>query len=73
MTPLQKLKTVCRQMSRRYVKQGLLTLQPCEVCGEPKVERHHEDYRFPEDVVWLCARHHRALHDARKASQLAGA
>jgi len=31
-------------------------------CGSLKVEGHHHDYSKPLDVVWLCRRHHLALH-----------
>ena len=36
--------------------------QPCEVCGEPRADRHHDDYDKPLDIRWLCRpchiRHH---------------
>lgn len=32
--------------------------QPCEICGEIKVEAHHPDYRRPLHVQWLCHKHH---------------
>ncbi len=35
---------------------------PCEVCGAPKAEAHHEDYSRPRDVHWLCHAHHMELH-----------
>lgn len=32
---------------------------PCAVCGSTdNIEAHHEDYRYPLDVVWLCHEHH---------------
>lgn len=39
-----------------------LPLQPCEVCGNPKTDRHHDDPKKPLDVKFLCRRHHRARH-----------
>ena len=39
-----------------------LTRQPCEVCGAPYALAHHEDYREPLAVVWLCRRHHVKRH-----------
>lgn len=40
---------------------GILSPQPCEVCGE-KAEAHHDDYSRPGDVRWLCRLHHRQFH-----------
>lgn len=31
-------------------------------CGRLNTEAHHPDYDAPLDVVWLCARCHRAVH-----------
>jgi hypothetical protein len=39
---------------------------PCEVCGELKVEAHHEDYNKPLDIIWLCIKHHKDLHKKQK-------
>jgi hypothetical protein len=43
-----------------------LTRQPCEVCGEPETEAHHEDYARRLDVQWLCHEHHRQADAARR-------
>jgi hypothetical protein len=45
----------------RALKNGVLTKEPCFICGE-KSEAHHPDYSRPLDVVWLCAPHHRQAH-----------
>ena len=47
---------------RNAVRRGKLTKAPCEVCGDPKSEAHHEDYTKPLDVIWLCRKHHRNAH-----------
>jgi hypothetical protein len=44
------------------IDSGKLTRQPCQVCGNPKVEAHHTDYSKPLDVQWLCHKHHREVH-----------
>lgn len=45
------------------VSTGRIVKSPCSVCGvDGPVEAHHEDYGKPLDVVWLCVKHHRALH-----------
>lgn len=43
------------------VRDGRLKRLPCEICGNPKSEAHHKDYRKPQDVQWLCFRHHREI------------
>lgn len=44
------------------VDRGKLKRLPCEVCGNPKSEGHHENYSNPLDVKWLCQKHHTVLH-----------
>jgi hypothetical protein len=44
------------------IKAKKLIPQPCAVCGNHKVQGHHEDYAKPLDVVWLCIPHHQARH-----------
>lgn len=34
----------------------------CEVCHSLNVVAHHDDYRKPLEVRWLCRSHHRAVH-----------
>src|SRR5688572_3115487 len=46
------------QAVSRALRKGKLTKGPCEVCGNPNVHGHHEDYSRPLDVKWLCPRHH---------------
>lgn len=48
------------------IRKGTLIKGICEICGEVKVEAHHEDYNKPLEVKWLCGTHHRALHDQFK-------
>jgi len=52
----------CHLRVQRALKAGVLTKQPCSVCGSPKSEAHHPDYRRPLDVIWLCCSHHRQWH-----------
>lgn len=43
-----------------------ISKKPCDVCGVEKVEGHHQDYRKPLEVIWLCNKHHRQIHDLAK-------
>jgi hypothetical protein len=51
---------------------GVLKRQPCEVCGGEKSEAHHPDYERPYDVVWLCRKHHKAVHSKRQRKNGSG-
>jgi len=42
--------------ARSVIKQ--LSKKPCEVCGKLEVEAHHDDYKKPYNVRWLCKHHH---------------
>lgn len=44
------------------IRAGKLVRIPCEVCGNPKSQAHHEDYSRHLDVTWLCATHHAEHH-----------
>ena len=43
------------------IRDGRLTRQPCEACGD-KAQAHHDDYSKPLDVRWLCTKHHAEWH-----------
>jgi hypothetical protein len=46
----------------RHYAQKRIPLKPCEVCGNPKAVRHHDDYSKPLEVRFLCHLHHRQQH-----------
>ena len=58
-----------RHAARRAVAEalrtGALIRQPC-FCGTHRSEGHHRDYAKQLEVLWLCRRHHVAIH--RKAA-----
>lgn len=47
---------------RSAVRYGKIERQPCEVCGTPKAEGHHQDYTKLLEVTWLCRKHHAEQH-----------
>jgi ribosomal protein S27AE len=51
------------------IRDGRLFRQPCERCGSPKAEAHHDDYTKPLDVRWLCRKHHAERHKELRAIQ----
>lgn len=51
---------------------GELPRQPCEVCGDPKTDGHHDDYSKPLEIRWLCRSHHRQHHIAQNRAARRG-
>lgn len=45
-----------------YLRDKKIPRPPCEICGDPKSEAHHDDYSKPLDVKWLCVKHHNLYH-----------
>ena len=60
--PVLRVRYAARWAVRRAVASGALVRNPCEVCGNPKAQGHHDDYSKPLVVRWLCASHHREHH-----------
>lgn len=58
----QRRKANVRSYARVYQRRGKLLQQPCEVCGNPNSQKHHDDYSQPLIVRWLCRDHHLQFH-----------
>lgn len=52
----------CRSVASMAVKNGEIKKTPCEMCGNEKVEGHHDDYNYPKQVRWLCTKCHKKWH-----------
>ena len=52
------------------IRDGRLKRLPCEKCGNPKSQAHHDDYSKPFDVRWLCVKHHNEHHKAERMAKL---
>jgi len=60
--PKERYKHEARWAAKRAISNGRLVRKPCEVCGAPKVDSHHDDYSRPLEVRWLCREHHVQQH-----------
>lgn len=61
-----RLKANARSYANEYFKRGILKQKPCEICGDEKSEKHHDDYTKPLEVKWLCRKHHLEHHQNLK-------
>lgn len=60
--PGNPVKVAARYAVHAAIDDGTLVRLPCEMCGDPKTDAHHDDYSRPLDVRWLCRRHHGEAH-----------
>ncbi len=51
-----------RDILYRSRRGGKIQREPCQICGNMKVDGHHDDYSKPLKVKWLCRIHHFELH-----------
>jgi hypothetical protein len=65
--PLIALRQQVRQKTRDLIRRGVLRRGVCAFCGDLNVVPHHEDYRDPFNVIWLCEQHHEEYHDGKIA------
>jgi hypothetical protein len=63
-TPTAQFKRSVRTIIGNALRDGRIVKVPCEICGNPKSQAHHDDYSKPLEVRWLCFTHHREFaHD----------
>ncbi len=55
-------KMKARRKLQTAVKRGKIIRQPCQTCGAPNGDAHHEDYSKPLEVEWFCRLCHAAKH-----------
>lgn len=55
-------KTKSKRAVQYAISSGKLKKESCRVCGNIKVEAHHEDYDFPLNIIWVCRKHHMEIH-----------
>jgi DNA-directed RNA polymerase beta' subunit len=51
-----------RSLAKYAVKIGVLKKEGCKKCGDDNVHAHHDDYKKPLQVIWLCPKHHAERH-----------
>lgn len=59
-----KLVRRAHQMVRYRISVGTIIKTACQGCGAAAKHAHHEDYRQPLVVYWLCNRCHVVRHKA---------
>ncbi len=47
---------------KAWEKCRALGIKPCEICDNPRTDKHHPDITKPLQIVWLCRRHHKERH-----------
>ena len=57
-----RIKNMARWYTNHEIRAGRINREPCAVCGKEQGEAHHEDYKQPLLIVWLCADCHRQIH-----------
>lgn len=55
-------KTKAQRLIGILRRSGKIIPTPCEICGEIKVQGHHDDYNKPAELRWLCFSHHKEFH-----------
>ena len=64
---LNPLKTKARNSLSNAIRDGKIKKGPCECCGSTSnIHGHHENYRFPLIVNWLCEPCHKWWHKIRR-------
>jgi hypothetical protein len=70
LTAEQRKRNNARSYLHVYVKRGKIKKLPCEECQNSKSEGHHPDYSKPLQVIWLCKKHHRKKHYAKRTKTI---
>jgi len=61
------LKRAAHTFVQTALRSGVIEKETCECCGADDAHAHHEDYRKPLDVQWLCHACHTWWHKLRRA------
>lgn len=65
-SPEAQKKAEARRILRYAISSGKIVKCPCMYCMDEKSEAHHVDYDKPLDVIWVCKKHHRQIHNSSR-------
>lgn len=58
----------CHLATASALNRGIIKRQPCEICGDERVDAHHPDHRNPLRIEWRCRKHHKQAERELKLS-----
>lgn len=59
------VEAAAHQIVKIAVRSGTLKVGACKICHtKEQMRAHHKDYSKPLDVIWLCEKHHREVHNS---------
>jgi len=61
--PLIAVRKKARRITKNLIRSGKLKKGSCVVCGSFQTLPHHEDYSRPNDIIWICEKHHKLYHN----------
>lgn len=61
-----KQKVNAKAAVRRAILSGILSRQPCIICGAGNAQAHHPDYTQQLFITWLCSKHHSEVHKTQR-------
>lgn len=61
---IQRIKDNCRSYAGVYLRRGKIEKKVCSRCSNEKSQMHHDDYKQPLKIDWLCRSCHLDLHKA---------
>jgi len=47
---------------KRLLEKKEIAQKPCEICNSTPTNAHHDDYKYPYKIRWLCSIHHKEWH-----------
>ena|ERR1700689_2792033 len=57
------IKIRLRAITQYFLRNGhIKKSKHCLLCLNKKIEGHHENYNKPLEIMWLCKKHHYAVH-----------